>query len=185
MSLILDAYNVLHCSHLLPDRHAMVSATGLCQLLDRSKLHAGRVTVVCDGRPKPQDELDADLGAVSLVYSGPKRSADDVIEDLIERDNSPRDLVVVSNDRRLRSAARRRRARPMASEVFVRLLARALAESTRPVSEQPPPDFGDTESWLKAFGYDGGNDEGLGEEQIEAETTNWLQEFGFDTEADA
>ena len=67
--LIIDAYNALHCSHLLPDAHAMVSATGLAQLLDRHDVppHRGGAVVVADGLPTPDDNPNAERPCIRAV----------------------------------------------------------------------------------------------------------------------
>ncbi len=155
MALIVDAYNVLHQAHQLPPEFGSISATDLCRLLERSAWAEQRATVVCDGSPKP-DEGDY-LGPIRLVYSGPGRDADSVIIDLIDRDDGPRDLVVVSNDREIRRAARRRRAKAMSAERFLRHLARKPS----PGGTGKPAPAGDAERWLDEFGLDAGTVEQL------------------------
>jgi hypothetical protein len=147
MALIIDAYNVLHCSHVLPDRYAMISATDLCRLLENSRWDREAMMVVCDGQPKPEEGEYA--GPVELIYSGPATDADSVIERLIERDSAPRSLTVVSNDRRLIKAARRRRARPMPAERFLQLLV-TCGPSSRP-SPAKPTQMGSTDDWFNEF----------------------------------
>jgi predicted RNA-binding protein with PIN domain len=148
MSLIIDAYNVLHCTHTLPEPWAMMSATDLCRYLESSPWAGSAMTVVCDGKPKPEE--GSYRGSVRLIYSGPGRDADSVIEQLIATDHGPRDLIVVSNDRRIQSAAKRRKAKPMSAESFLN----QLVASARGDSPNTPPDMGDTDDWLKEFGYE-------------------------------
>ncbi|MEX0741392.1 MAG: hypothetical protein WD079_01260, partial [Phycisphaeraceae bacterium] len=106
--LMLDAYNVLHCSYVLPDRYAMVDPAGLCEMIRSSGLSArggnGGAVVVCDGAPKPHERSDDGGGGVDLVYAGPGRDADTLLEQMIARDTAPRQMIVVSNDRRIRRA---------------------------------------------------------------------------------
>ncbi len=149
MSLIIDAYNVLHCTHTLPERWALMSATDLCRALEQSRWAGSSMAVVCDGKPKP-DEGEY-TGPVRLIYSGPGKDADSVIEQLIAADHGPRDLTVVSNDRRVIAAARRRRARPMSAEDFLRQL---VADASGDHSTPPRRDMGDTDEWMKAFGFE-------------------------------
>lgn len=150
MALIVDAYNVLHCTHTLAEPYATMSATDLCRLLERSSFSRSRMIVVCDGLPKPDE--GSYQGTVRLIYSGPGTDADSIIEQLITRDDGPRDLFVASNDRRVIAAARRRRCRPMSAEQFLRMLVESLESPSD--APPPPPSMGDTEDWLKKFGFD-------------------------------
>jgi len=163
MALIVDAYNVLHQSHKLPPEYGTIGVGDLCRLLERSRWSGRRITVVCDGSPKP-DEGDY-VGAVDLRHSGRNRDADSVIVELIDADTGPRDLVVVSNDGEIRRAARRRRARTMSAEHFLR----SLVQQPRRRSEQPdkPAPSSDVDAWLDEFGL---GDESV--EQIEREAEN-------------
>lgn len=177
--LLVDCYNVLHCSHVLPDRYAMVDPAGLCAMIRRSGLGSSGAVVVCDGVPKPHESADEGGGRVELVYAGPGRDADTLLERLIDRDTSPRQLVVVSNDRRIRRAARRRRGLAVASEDFLRRLARRLAPPSPAAGAAEKPTAPETDAWLRKFGLD----HEPPDEQPESEADYWMRVFGFD-EAD-
>jgi len=168
MALIIDAYNVLHCTHVLPARYAMISATDLCRLLEHSRWAGRPIHVVCDGTRKPtEDDYE---GPVELIYAGDHpgagRDADSVIEAIIESSDAPRDLTVVSNDRRLQKAGRRRRARTLTSERFLQLLIKSPAPPRR--EPDKPRAIGNTDEWLDAFEIDQQTVEQI-EEQIEAQ----------------
>jgi len=180
MSLLLDAYNVLHCSHVLPQRWAEVDAVGLCRLIDRARPR-GVARVVCDGAPPRQVRLELgdrglrhSVGAVELIYAGGGKDADSLIEQIIEDESSPRQLVLVSNDRRVQAAARRRGAAVVASEEFLRGLVAALrprtAEQSKPTTE-PDADY-----WVEQFGLETGASPPA---DLDSQTDHWLREFGF------
>jgi len=182
MSLIIDAYNVLHCTHVLPQRYATISALQLAAMLDRCEFDRGRMVIVCDGRPKP-DELDPriDPGRVEIIHSGAATDADTIIERLIAEDTGPRDLTVVSNDHRIRRAARRRRATAMASEKFLhRLVQRFEQRHKKKIDKSKPADDLSADQWMEEFG--------LTEKDIkpprdlEAEADWWMREFGYEDE---
>jgi len=185
--LIIDAYNALHCSHLLPDAHAMVSATGLARLLNQHDVppHRGGAIVVADGLPKPDDNPDVSFDRVRVMFSGPGRDADGIIEELIDADSAPRSLVVVSNDRRIQRAAHRRRSNVWTSEQFMLRLTRVLESA----AGAPPPqlgDIGDTAHWMQQFGM---TDEASDTPPkpppgLESETERWMREFGFEPDED-
>ncbi|MAE62538.1 MAG: hypothetical protein CMJ49_14420 [Planctomycetaceae bacterium] len=201
MALFIDCYNVLHCTHILPSRYAMIGVGELSQLLARSTWATGRMVIVVDGMPGPEGTA-GHAPTVEVIYAGPGKDADTVIERLIAEDTVPRRLTVVSNDRRIRSAARRRRSRVLGSEQFLLDLMDSLRK--RPSPHAKPTDMGDTEDWLEAFGFDPSDTDQdqpapeadvTGTDKNEApadqsdrslddigDTDDWLREFGMDDE---
>lgn len=150
MGLVIDGYNLLHAP--MPPSLAGLEEDRLCRLLARGPWR-GRVVVVCDGQPKPFAPASP-VPEVELLYSG-GRSADEVIEELIARDTAPRRLTVVSTDRQVQKAAKRRRCAAMTSEQFVTILTRLAATATparpdRPVIDKLPRD--EVQRWLDEFG---------------------------------
>lgn len=161
MALVIDTYNLLHAT--MPPSLAGLDEMGLCRLLARSEFAGQRMVMVCDGRPKPHAPAGT-FDGVEVVYSGSDRTADDVIMELIERDTAPRRLVVVSSDRAIQAAARRRRAYAFSADAFIRLLmhsrpttSSAPARPTEPLTEEQ------VEHWLREFGI-----------KDEAEKEDWM-----------
>ncbi|MEZ6190120.1 MAG: NYN domain-containing protein [Phycisphaerales bacterium] len=158
MPLLIDCYNVLHAEK--PSALAGLSEASLCALLAQTRWAAGGVTVVCDGSPKPHSLKPGDpaLGAVELIFSGASRSADDVIIELIDADSAPRRLTVVSSDRAVRRAARRRKARDLTAEGFLNRLATAgkTGGGTTAPGKPGTATMGNdqVERWLDWFGID-------------------------------
>ena len=118
--------------------------------------------VVFDG-PRPERALPEPAGGKNwpeVVFSAP-RSADEIIMERIAGDSAPRRLIVVSSDREIRRAARRRRCKIRISQDFAADVLRASARSARPAATpaEPPEKH-----------------EGLSPEQSKA----WLEEFGLD-----
>jgi len=147
--LIVDAYNVLHCTHILPAPYALMEVAELCRLIERTGWASRGAAVVCDGVRKPT-EGDY-LGPVERVYVGKGRDADSRIEAMLEAADQPRAITVVSNDRRVQRAAKRRRATPMTSERFLRLLVKADRPSKASKPKPAPPDEREVEAWLREF----------------------------------
>ena len=155
MPLLIDAYNVLHANK--PPPLAGLELVGLCRLLGREPWRRQHARVVCDGAPGPLGLTDSPQEAVTLLYAGHSRSADDLIIDLIDADTAPRRLTVVSSDHEIRRAARRRRARAWTSEHFLHHLAASLAGQAYRGPDKPMPeqlDPNQTDKWLRAFGLD-------------------------------
>lgn len=131
--LLVDTYNVLH--HPLAHRELPPDAgpAELAALIAAGRHRRGRAVLVCDGMPRrmgPMVERCAELRfrveQADVIYAGPGRDADALIERLIEAESAPRRMSVVSSDRRLQKAARRRRAKVIPSDDFLRSLIRDL-----------------------------------------------------------
>jgi predicted RNA-binding protein with PIN domain len=116
------------------------------------------VHVVFDG-PAPPPPLAQQIAhpAIRVSYSGAGVSADAVLNNIIESDSAPRRLVVVSSDREVASAARRRRARDVRSDEFWRAVRRDLARpepsEIEPDEKRAGLDPGATDVWLSEFGF--------------------------------
>src|SRR6266567_621411 len=114
MQYLIDGYNLLHQVGLLsgrvgPAKLEKARLALLGHLSGRLGAEAAKVTVVFDALRAPPGAADA------LEYQGIRvfftrcEEADDLIEEFIRSASAPKTLTVVSNDRRIRDAARRRR----------------------------------------------------------------------------
>lgn len=157
MPLIVDTYNVLHVVGILPPELAGIDTRGLIDLVGRSRYRGERVLLICDGRPRERAPRGR-FGPVSVRYAGAGGTADELIGALIQTSSSPRRLTVVSSDRQIVRAARRRRARTLGSDEFLGHLAHDAAARARPGGPRPAGGGGprhgggDVETWLEEFG---------------------------------
>lgn len=164
MRLVVDGNNFLMAD--LPAAVAGIGEAAFCRLLGRSS-YAGRigdVIVVMDGGPDPLRVMRSPVENVELRLAGHGREADDVIIDLIDACSAPKRLTVVSTDRKVRAAARRRRCRSLTSEQFGHELARLVGRlnrgkptpSPRDAAAKPPGNLteDDVSRWLEEFGID-------------------------------
>jgi len=153
--LLIDAYNLLHQP--MPPALAGLDKVRLCQLLARTTwVHEG-VRVICDGQPGPLDVQESPVPLVELLFSGARQKADDVIMRMVEKSTSPRQITVVSDDREIRQAARRRRCTCWGTGQFIHELLRQLRQAGASMDDKPSPDKlqkDDVEHWLRTFGYD-------------------------------
>lgn len=132
MPLLVDAWNVLHQTGVLPPDMAGVGLKGLGRLIQGSRWGSGRVLLVCDGTPKsPHAGLPTGM---HVAFSGPDREADDLIEAQISASTAPRLLTVVSSDRRIKAAARKRGCKVLTSSAF---LERLVLDAQRPSRTTP------------------------------------------------
>lgn len=160
--LLVDAYNVLHVTGVLPPALAGPDIWGLARLVARSRWGAGGARLVCDGaaaRGPGRSGEPAGPRTVEVVFAGAGRDADGLIERMLQRESAPRRVTVVSSDRRLRRAARQRRARWMSSEAFLRSVLADLRASRAPgpLAGRPEPPLADGEvaRWVREFGVGG------------------------------
>ncbi|MEM0914545.1 MAG: NYN domain-containing protein [Planctomycetota bacterium] len=156
--LLIDAYNVLHTT--MPTVLAGLDEAGLCVALKRSAYRLHRAVVVCDGRVKPLGPSESPVDGVELVYSGSVKSADDVIIERIEASHTPRRLIVVSTDRQIRAAARKRRCQSTTSDAFIARLAETLDRRPAPPRDAKPQgrlSDDQVHRWLRHFGIEDGD----------------------------
>ena len=159
MAIILDTYNVVHAGGAMGGAVAELNVRRLCQWI-RVGAGRGKVTLVLDGRPKPEEPSENEFPEIRLVYSGAGVSADAVIGQLVERSTARRGMTVVSNDRAVAGHARRRGARVQSCEAFLATLvnARGRRSGRAGLSSQKlhgTTDAGQTEHWLREFGFAG------------------------------
>jgi len=155
--LIIDAFNVLHTDGVLPAHLADPGVPGLVRLLATSRYAKRDITIVCDGGGSAA-RSGVKMNPVRILYSGGGREADDVIEDLIERFHRGNELEIISSDRRLRKAARKKKARCTDSTEFLRNLAEDARRTPREFTNSPriqvPLDVYSVAAWCQEFGFD-------------------------------
>ena len=159
--LIIDTYNVLHVTGVLPPRLAGPEVDDLAGLIEGSRYADRRALLVCDGSGEGRTVFGC-----QVVYAGPGRDADTLIERLVSRWRHGRTLTVVSSDREVRRGAGKVGARVVGSGEFLRQLAE------------------DAESGKGRRGGQAGKESGFGRDGkpirlTGAEVGWWLQEFGF------
>ncbi len=130
-----------------------------------SKSECATVTVVFDARTLPikEDHSISKKSGITVVFAVEYEDADSLIEELIQKNSTPKNLTVVSSDHRLHRAALRRKATPIDSDVWFDEL------------EQLPP---------RVDGADGGldsSDSNVEEKDVPDSLKNvdWAEEFGF------
>ena len=159
MKVLVDTMNALHKTGVLPPDLAGMDVQGLVVALSKGRWARNQVLLVCDGNPPP-GERAAHAGGIRTIYSGNRCEADDVIEQLIERSDSPTRLLVVSEDRRIIKAARRRRCHTMASAAFLRSIVhdheRRSARRSRSDAGASPDHISRkaADDWRNTFGID-------------------------------
>ena len=128
----IDAFNLLHAVPTLADSAS--PRADLIALLKADRLEgsaANRIVLFFDGYPAENADQER---AYEVVFSR-NRTADDAIREYVEKAPHPRQIVVVSDDRAVRDAARAGGATPMRNEEFLRRGPKHATSARRPAGE--------------------------------------------------
>ena len=162
MAIIVDGYNVLHACRWMASSWKGVDRAEFCGLLGRLARHGGeKVTVVFDAVASGPDSAGAKAVNLEVIYSGHGRTADEVIIQMVKMSSGPRDLTVVSSDREIKSAARRRGCKVKTAGEFIKDSARELERAESKKNKEPSEkakglERAETDEWLREFGIDPG-----------------------------
>ncbi len=160
MAIIVDGYNVLHASRWLASDWKGADRAKLCQLLGNLAKQSGeKITVVFDAQPSGPDIAKTRAVNIEVIFSGHSRTADDVIIQMIKSSSGPRNLTVVSSDREIKSAARRRGCKVSTAGEFIKASASQLARARNKKNREPEQKQkgltpSETDEWLSEFGID-------------------------------
>jgi uncharacterized protein len=164
MALVIDGYNLLHASGILPrgigpgtlQRARGALLNFLVESLEPDEL--AKTVVVFDARAAPvgRPRLVNHRG-LQVHFAPNPGDADALIEKLISENHSPRKLLVVSSDHRLQRAAKRRRAQAIDSdrwygEVIRRRMGRGREAAEEPAKPTGPLSEHEVARWLSQFG---------------------------------
>lgn len=158
MHYLVDTYNLLHAGYGMGGPLATLSVRQLCQYITGATSPM-KVTLVLDGRAKPDEPSLNEFPDIVLLYSGTGVKADTVIGQLVELARSKKKLTVVSNDRAVVLHARRHYANAISCESFLRELTQYNPRATGALPSKKvsgTPTAGESEHWLKEFGLEGG-----------------------------
>ena len=153
---IIDGNNLLHAIHKAEDNLSLISDIELCRILyNFLKLSRQTGEIIFDGTGPRDISLYGKFNNLEVSFAGIGTDTDTVIEDKIKVNTSPKRLVIVSSDRRLRKAAHARKATSIKSEDFWFNLNKQLNKK-KPEKEPREKRFGlsesETKQWLDIFG---------------------------------
>jgi predicted RNA-binding protein with PIN domain len=173
MAILIDGYNLLHAAGLGRARYgpgglekarrALLGA--LAASLGTEREHT---TVVFDAAGAPPGAArQYEYQGVAVRFASSHADADALLEELIEADSAPRRLRVVSSDRRIQRAARRRRGHAVDSEAFLAELQRRRMKERSARARLPEEPLAKRKGNLSP-----------------SELAFWLEEFGVADEPD-
>lgn len=159
MPFLIDGYNLLRSVQRL-DGFAELTDAQLCRCVaDFLRAVRQRGTVVFDGIGPPDKRELMGVKGLDICFSGERTDADTIIEQRIAASTAPKHLIVVSSDRRLRTAATRRKAKSVTVDVFWPGLCKTIENSDKLASEPREKQKGitelETEVWMEYFKFHG------------------------------
>ncbi len=155
---IIDGHNLLHSIHKEDPNSGPIRDVQLCWIVGRYLKQIGQSgAIIFDGTgPRDKSEFD-NVSNLEVLFAGLGTDADTVIEDKIGANTAPRRLTIVSSDRRLRKAARARKAISVKSEVFWNNIQKQLTRKKtikEPSAKRQGLTDGETKQWLEFFGLE-------------------------------
>jgi predicted RNA-binding protein with PIN domain len=156
--LLIDGYNLLHSVRSLLDQSAEITDDQLCRVIGEYLYRTkGKGSIIFDGTGPKDKSVFNNLFNLEVVFSGPNREADDVIEKLIQQNTAPRNLSVISSDRRIKQAAEKRKATPVDCVDFWMKVLKQIEKKQKQQAEPQEKFIGltnaETEYWLREFGF--------------------------------
>ncbi len=156
LKILVDGYNVMHKmksikpllrSNLEASRETFVETM-------QSYLKGGgasvRMVVVFDGKNDPAHSsgFTREHGRLKIMFSRPPKTADTLLVQLMDEEQEPRQLLIVSSDRDITVAAKCRSIKTQSSEDFIEKLH---GTPRRPAKETPQLTKGEVEYWMNIF----------------------------------
>jgi uncharacterized protein len=160
MALIIDGYNLLHATGITGRSGTLqASRESLLRFLAAAIDPADRsqTTIVFDAAEAPPGlPRTVVFETMTVHYASSYDDADELIEELITKDNVPRSLLVVSSDHRIQRAAQRRRAKFIDSDVWFADASRRRNQRRQPAATRAAKPQGalsneEIEYWLAEF----------------------------------
>lgn len=176
LSIIVDGYNLLKTTGMLQqkarDKDLEIARTRLLRYLatlygsnsklrkrsgSRQESNLPQVTVVFDSQTNLDLPTRFNSNGIEVLFSKGYENADELIIELIQKHSVPKRLLVVTSDHEIQTAAERRRAQFVDSDVWLDQLE--AVEKGRVNSKPPqknadkvsPPEV-DSAKWLEIFG---------------------------------
>jgi len=152
MELLIDTWNVLHQTGILPPESAGNGIKGLIRLIGSSRWSKDRTTLVCDGTPSDSCSAGA---RISVVFTGPHRTADDEIMHRVAKSSAKRSITVVTSDREIIRSIKAAGSQHLGSGAFLQML---VDDHDTPQSKKVHRPTGLSEQgaaeWKERFGLD-------------------------------
>ena len=153
---IIDGHNLLHAIPKVDESMALITDLQLCRIVDNFLKQTGNSgEIIFDGIGPPDKTGFDNMSRLEIFFSGLNTDTDTIIEDKISASTAPKRLIIVSSDRRIRKAARARKAISLKSEEFWNNIDKQLSKKRRkkePEAKRSGLSESETKQWLDFFG---------------------------------
>ncbi len=154
----IDGHNLLHSINKAHGGSGLISDVQLCHIIGSYLRLTGQSgEIIFDGTGPPDKSGFDGISNLEVFFAGLGTDTDTVIEDKIIANSAPRRLKIVSSDRRLRKAARARKATSVKSEVFWNNIQKQLSRkktAKEPTAKRRGLSESETRQWLEIFGLE-------------------------------
>lgn len=153
MPLLIDGHNLIGQMKDISLADPRDEARLLARLQGYAAATRESITVVFDPGDLPGVGRPTAGPSITVIYAPHGEDADSVIIRRIERDRTPRQLTVVSSDRRIVSAAKTCGAQVVSARDFAQQLAERLAPSSKgqAADDKPASSSADVDYWMGIF----------------------------------
>jgi len=160
MRYIFDGHNLIFAVRGSGDQFASLTIEAtthfLCHILEEYLLlKKSKGILFYDGTGPIDKRFYRKFSRLDVEFSGEHFEADDLIEDEIVSCSAPKQLIVVSSDRKVRNIATRRRATSVASADFwvsvVKEIDRPKGKVAEPKAKRTGITTSETSYWMKYF----------------------------------
>lgn len=137
------------------EEYQSLDEASLCRIISEYLLRVRTYAqVIFDGLgPRDKSELSG-IDNLEVYFSGQDLEADDIIEEKIEEYSAPKNMVVVSTDRRIRAAATRRKSISVTSDLFwVSMIEQLDRKKPTPMPKEKRHGLNEmeTDQWMDEF----------------------------------
>ena len=159
MPFLIDGYNLLRAIQNKDEEFAPLTDVQLCEKLGAYLARtAENGEIIFDGTG-PRDKTPFDnIPNLEIIFAGMSVEADTVIEEKIAASSAPKRLVVISNDRRIHAAARKRKTEHIKCEIFWAQVEKQLSRRRGPKEPHQKRrgqlSEGETDHWMQLFDLD-------------------------------
>jgi len=161
MPVLIDGYNLYNYVKNLYEQQQQVHLTlaTFCELIESfAKRAHQKTTIIFDGNQPYEMKYEMPkLAYTKLIYTGHNKSADEFIEEQIATSSAPKLLTIVSSDREILSAAKKRKCTLLTSNDYWQIIAKELTrKKIAPLPREKHKGLSSSELnyWLKTFGLD-------------------------------
>jgi len=159
MPFLIDGYNLLRAIQKKDEEFAPLTDVQLCQKLGLYLTRTAETgEIVFDGAgPRDKSPFD-NIPNLEIIFAGMSVEADTIMEEKIQTNSAPKRLVVISNDRRVHAAGRKRKTELIKCELFWAQVEKELSRKRGPKEPHQKRrgqlSKGETDRWMQLFDLD-------------------------------